>query len=766
MSIINKRKSGILLHITSLPSEFGIGDLGASAYKFANFLNKSKQSYWEILPINPVSIFKGASPYSTYSAFAGNTLLISPQLLYEDGLLKKSDIQKLKNTFKNSINEDFVDYKKVEKEKNKIFQIAFNNFKLITQVNLNNSASQININSINDTNINPNPNSNTNTNTNINDNNDTGANANNGTNSNTNTKSNNDIGANGNSNVNNNIGANTNIDADINADNNIGANINANIADPNTNSNTNINNSNSINNNANHAVKDKIGEKIKEEFENFCRENDYEWLNNFALFSAVKKKSNYISWSKWQNNLIKDKDVNNVNNNQNNSLKDNLNSNLNNNLNKKLNNKLNNNLNNKSNENFDNLNIFDIKSNDDFNLDEEILKEKFLQFIFFKQWFNLKKYCNNLGIKIIGDIPIYVDYESSDVWSNQEIFKLDKNKKPLFVSGVPPDYFSKDGQLWGSPVYDWDKLKQDNFRWWIKRIKYNLKLFDLVRIDHFRGFVAYWEVPAGEKTAKNGKWVYAYAKDFFNTLKQEILSKKSDKPEKSEKPDKKLTSSIKTATSNIQNQELKELIKNGIPEGMLNKNNLNDNLNEDDLNLPIIAENLGYITADVEEIIKENNFLGLRVMLFGFGKDFPNSIHLPHNYDKNCIAYTGTHDNNTIKGWLLKDAKSYEKKNLFKYIGLNLELNKHKNENNNNNYLTNLTNTINSVIDFFIRLIMASSAILTIFPMQDILKLGSEARMNHPSTVRGNWKWKMTKKDFNFTNFKKLKELTEIYSRD
>ncbi|MCL4385589.1 MAG: 4-alpha-glucanotransferase [Actinobacteria bacterium] len=529
MAIFDKRKSGMLLPVASLPSEFGIGDLGPNSYKFVDILKKSRQSFWEILPLNPTSTSKDNCPYATSSAFAGNTLLISPQLLYEEGLLEKSDIRKIKNIFNNRIYINYVDYKKVTKEKNKIFQKAFDNFK--------------------------------------------------------------------------------------STDN----------------------------------------KKLKDDFDNFCMENGKKWLNGFTLFNALKKKLNYISWNKWPEKLK-------------------------------------------------NLNITENlrKLNPDSDIYEGIKKEKFLQFIFFKQWFNLKNYCNNLGIKIIGDIPIYVDFESSDVWANPEIFKLDSDKNPTFVSGVPPDYFSKSGQLWGNPVYNWDNLKKNNYKWWINRIEYNLNLYDFVRIDHFRGFVAYWEVPAEDKNAKNGKWVKAYPEDFFNVLKQKL--------------------SIKFNNSNQQKNIY--------------------------FSLPIIAENLGYITDDIEEIMKEYNFPGLKVILFAFGKDFPTGTHLPYNYDKNCIAYTGTHDNNTIKGWFLEEAKNYEKKNLLKYIGnAGEELNP------------------NSINDVLIRLIMSSAAGLTIIPVQDILGLGSEARMNHPSTVRGNWKWRMTRKDFVIKNFKKLKEFTEIYSR-
>ena len=493
--ILNKRACGLLLHIISLPSHFGIGDFGKEAFKFVDFLKQSGQAYWQILPMTPVTASKYYSPYASPSAFAGNELFISPEILYEDNLLKKDILQTVRIQMqykKENPHIGWIDYRKVKKNRKIILNNVFYNFTLIA------------------------------------------------------------------------AGA------------------------------------------------------LKDEFEEFILKNDKNWLDDFACFLAFKnyfyKKSKISSWRMWPEK-IKKRDAYEVS------------------LLKK-------------------------------ELYESIQNEKILQFLFFRQWRHLKKYAGENKIKIIGDIPVYVDYESSDVWSNPEIFKLSRDGRPLYVSGVPPDYFSRTGQLWNNPVYDWQKLKKSGFEWWIKRIKHNLGLYDLARIDHFRGFIAYWEVPGGNKTAENGKWVRGYPRDFFNEL-----SKKTK-------------------------------------------------------NLNIIAENLGVITPEVTAVMKDFNFPGIKVLQFAFGDDFPNSDYLPHKTEPHSVVYTGTHDNNTLLGWFEEDATKKEKKNLSEYI----------------------KKTINSdnVCDQVINLAMNSSANLIIIPVQDLLKLGSSARMNRPSTIRNNWKWQLT----------------------
>ena len=498
---MERRGSGILLHITSLPSPYGIGDLGPGAYRFANFLTETNQSFWQILPLSMTCTDYGNSPYSSFSAFAGNPLLISPELMMEDGMLLKSDIEG-QPAFPN----EKVNYNYVTKYKDKILGIAFE--------------------------------------------------------------------------------------------------------------------------------KNKERLKKNHEFERFCSENSY-WLDDYAMFIALKKHFKGVEWSKWPEDL-RDR--------RKGAIKE---------WGKKLR--------------------------------VMISKKKFFQYIFFKQWNLLKNYCNSKNIHIIGDVPIYVNYDSSDVWSNPEVFKLDEERKPIFVTGVPPDYFSSTGQLWGHPVYNWDVLKETRYSWWIKRIKHNLKFFHMFRLDHFRGFVGYWQIQANEKFAIKGKWVKAPAKDFFNTLFKHFT------------------------------------------------------------HLPIIAEDLGVITPDVREVMNLFKFPGMRVLLFAFNEGLPTNPFAPHNYIKNCVVYTGTHDNNTIKGWFKKETSLEDRKRLSEYIGRNVS-----------------EKTIHWE---FIRLAMSSVADMVIIPMQDILGLGEKSRMNLPASSRGNWKWRLTPERLSPALRQRLSEVTKIYGR-
>ena len=318
-------------------------------------------------------------------------------------------------------------------------------------------------------------------------------------------------------------------------------------------------------------------------------------------------------------------------------------------------------------------------------LRNEIEREKFIQYLFFKQWFGLKSYCSQKGIKIIGDIPIYVNYDSADVWVNPEIFKLNEEKRPILVAGVPPDYFSETGQLWGNPVYNWDELRKRNYGWWIQRLEHALKIYDVVRIDHFRGLVDFWEVPAGEQTAKNGKWTDAPAEDFFNVL------------------------------------------LNKFP------------------NLPIIAEDLGFLSPRVKEVMQHFEFPGMKVLLFAFGEDNPAHPYLPHTYGKNSVVYTGTHDNNTARGWFEKEATDKDKERVSRYLG-------HKVPAKNIHWE-------------LIRLAMMSVSNTALFPMQDILGLGQETRMNLPGSGEKNWEWRMLPDQLTSAHEEKLLELTETYGR-
>ena len=427
-----KRASGLLLHITSLPSKYGIGDLGPQAYKFADFLARAKQKFWQMLPLNPITLRQNPySPYNCISAFAGNYLLISPDLLYQQGLLLKKELQDCPRFAKSK-----VEYPKVVSYKTKLLNAAYERFKV---------------------------------------------------------------------------------------------------------------------------------SKKQSDYERFCIENAT-WLDDFALFVALRRHFGRVLWCDWPAKLRdRKKDA--------------------------------------------------IKTAKD-NFAEAIDRETFLQYLFFKQLVSLKSYCKLLGIKLIGDIPIYVAYDSADVWSNPEIFKLSAAKKPRFIAGVPPDYFSKTGQLWSNPVYDWAALKNTRYRWWLERIGHNLKLFDIVRIDHFRGLFAYWQVPAPasccRKTAAgaaNGKWVKCPYDNFFNTL-----------------------------------------FKRLVPQS-------------------IIAEDLGFITPDVKTFIERHHLMGMRVLQFGFDGNLAKNPHFPANHIKNTIVYTGTHDNNTAAGWFAKDATASQKKILFACLG-------------------------------------------------------------------------------------------------
>ncbi len=497
---MNRRGSGILLHITSLPSAYGIGDFGPAAYRFVDFLAQTNQSFWQVLPLNPTDAALGNSPYSSPSAFALNPLFISPELLVQQGYLQKTDIYPIPNLPK-----DHVDYDRVKAYKGKIFRVAFDSFKRADD---------------------------------------------------------------------------------------------------------------------------------KAEYRIFCDKNAY-WLQDYSLFGSLKRKLHGAVWSDWP---VEYRDR------QPHVLEDFVREQA-----------------------------------------EEIDYEKFLQFVCAQQWMMLQQYCSDHGIQLIGDIPIYVNYDSADVWSHSHIYKLDSDKKPSVVAGVPPDYFSETGQLWGNPVYNWDALKDRRYAWWVKRMERTLALYDLARIDHFRGLVAYWEIPAHEKTAINGRWVKVPTEDFFATLRSHFF------------------------------------------------------------NLPIIAEDLGYITAEVREVVHSLGLPGMKVLQFAFGADVPDHPYLPHNYDRNCVVYTGTHDNNTVRGWFETEADAKTRERLFRYLGFEPSV-----------------ATVNWAM---IRVALVSIADLAILPLQDVLGLGTEARMNRPSVANGNWSWRYSNDQLSGDIIEQLKLITHIYGR-
>jgi 4-alpha-glucanotransferase len=316
---------------------------------------------------------------------------------------------------------------------------------------------------------------------------------------------------------------------------------------------------------------------------------------------------------------------------------------------------------------------------------ENIQRYSFYQFLFFRQWNKLRAYANERNIKIIGDIPIFIAYDSADAWANAELFFLGEDSLPTVVAGVPPDYFSSTGQLWGNPLYRWDVHKETGYAWWLERFRAVLKTVDMVRVDHFRGFAGYWEVQFGQSTAEQGQWMTGPRSDFFRSMNKGLL------------------------------------------EGS-------------DTELPIIAEDLGVITPDVVELRDSFNLPGMRILQFGFsGADNP---FLPHNYVPNCVAYTGTHDNDTARGWF-DSAPQHEREFAQRYLRVNGE-------------------------DFpwdLIRSIWSSVAVYAVIPMQDALSLGTEARMNFPSKLGGNWEWRMKEEDMSDELAGKLRELNQLYLR-
>ncbi len=494
-----ERSSGILLHPTSLPSLGGIGDLGPAAYSFIDFLQKAKQSLWQVLPLNPVGL--GNSPYSAISAFAGNPFLISLEMLAKHDWIDAAEARKLQ------VATGPIDYAVLNSTKLPLLKQAARNF----------------------------------------------------------------------------LG----------------------------------------------KKPDSFGEH--ERFDRFC--HDYAWwLEDFALFTCFRQKFARDSWNKWPRDIAERSPQ---------ALQ---------------------------------------KAHSE--MAEDIAIERALQFAFFEQWKALKTYCADRGIRIIGDVAIFVNYDSADVWTHPEFFRLNASLEPEVVAGVPPDAFSATGQRWGNPIYRWDVLKSQGYGWWIKRMSWALMTSDYVRLDHFRGFQQYWEIPASESTAINGKWVDGPKDDLFQALRSALGD------------------------------------------------------------LPFIAEDLGLITSDVVELRKRLGVPGMKVLQFGFSNRGAH-IYLPHCYEENCVVYTGTHDNDTTVGWWAS-MSTEERSNVLAYLG------EHK-------------DGINWAL---IRAAEASLASFAIFPMQDALGLGSEARMNTPSRVEGNWRFRFATNDFSSELASKLAEITEVTDRN
>jgi len=377
-----------------------------------------------------------------------------------------------------------------------------------------------------------------------------------------------------------------------------------------------------------------VSRELEKELKEFEEKHKY-WLDGFTLFMALKTKFNGASWRHWDHGAkFLDKEA--------------------------------------------------LKGYRE-ELKDEILYHKFIQYIFFGQWEKIKAYANSKNIQIVGDLPIFVAEDSADVWLNSEYFLFDEEKNPVSVAGCPPDAFSADGQFWGNPLYDWDKMKVEGYSWWVERFRSAFELYDIIRIDHFRGFEAYWEIPATAETAKEGKWVKGPELEFFKFIEDKLGR------------------------------------------------------------LPIIAEDLGTITPEVEELLKGTGFPGMKVLQFAFDPT-GKSVYLPHKYeDDNCLVYTGTHDNDTTIGWY-NSLNDYDKVYIRGYCRLDNE-----SENEMNWTLIDLA--------------WKSNAVMAITPMQDLLGLDTEARMNMPSRVDGNWFWRAKKEEINKEISERLRELTEKYKR-
>ena len=494
------RRSGVLLHPTSLPGRFGIGDLGDAAYRFVDFLAAARQSYWQVLPLSPTGY--GDSPYQTLSAFAGNPMLVSPKKLVETGHLSDADLRNAPN-FPN----DRVDFGPVIRYKTGLLDHAFANFRA------------------------------------------RGADA---------------------------------------------------------------------------------------AFARFCGEQA-SWLDDFALFMALKDTHDLRPWHEWERELATRQPG--------------------------------------------------ALERARQSLAEEIEKQKYRQWLFAEQWLAVKRYANARGIRMIGDIPIFVSDDSADVWANTNLFSLDQTLRPTVISGVPPDYFSKFGQLWGHPLYRWDLMAQDGYAWWIARFRAAFLYADVARIDHFRGFYNYWEVPAGAPNAVKGRWLRAPGAELFRAV---------------------------TAA-------------------------LGD--------VAIIAEDLGEFDAEaragVTALQNEFGFPGMKVVQFGFSSG-PHDPFLPHNFTRDFVAYTGTHDNDTAVGWYQISSTERERDYARKYMRCDGS----------------------DIAWDLIRLAWASVANTAMTTAQDLLGLGHAARMNTPSTIGPpNWRWRALPGALNDEIAARLAELTAVYGR-
>lgn len=492
------RHSGILLHPTSFPGPYGIGDLGPEAYRFVEWLAASGQTIWQTLALGPTGY--GDSPYASFSAFAGNPLLISPARLLEDGDLEPADLEDLPR-----FPPDRVDFGWVVQWKDKLLQRAAANFF------------------------------------------------------------------------------------------------------------------------------SSGGEEVRRGFDEFC-ETNAGWLDDYALFMALKAAHGMALWTSWKSGVSH-------------HLPEAL---------------------------------FHWRDHHE----DEVNHHKYLQFRFFSQWLELKQYANSLGIRIMGDVPIFVAHDSADVWAHRDLFHLDHGGNPTAVAGVPPDYFSKTGQRWGNPLYRWDVMAGRDYDWWVERINHTFTTVDLLRIDHFRGFEAYWEVPASEPTAVKGRWVKGPGEELFNRI-FEVLGP-----------------------------------------------------------LPIIAEDLGVITPEVDALREQFDFPGMGVLQFAFDEGGAENRFLPFNHTRRMVVYTGTHDNDTTLGWF-RSMPSRIRRKVRQYLGTSGR----------------------DICRDFIRLALGSVADYCIIPLQDVLGLGPEARMNLPGRASGNWQWRYSAGVLDDELAAGLREQVEMFGR-
>lgn len=373
---------------------------------------------------------------------------------------------------------------------------------------------------------------------------------------------------------------------------------------------------------------------LKKSFEEF-QEREKEWLPDFALYALLKQEHGGKPWYEWEDGLK-----------------------------------------------FHEQDALERMASGN---EDTLQKIKWLQFIFSRQWHALKSYCNQAGVEMIGDLPFYVSYDSADVWSHRHLFALDERGNRTGVAGVPPDAFSADGQLWGMPVFKWEAHQEEGYKWWIERLRKNIELFDIVRLDHFRAFSAYWEVPAGENTARNGAWKPTPGMELFNSVENELGS------------------------------------------------------------LPFVAEDLGEIDQPVYALRDAFRLPGMKVLQFAFGGDMPASVHIPHNYDQNFIVYTGTHDNNTTRGWFTVEADEDTRIALERYVG------------------RPVSSAEVSIV--LARMAYGSVARIAILPVQDVLNVDSAARMNTPASSQNNWGWRLIPGQLDGIAETNLRNWTTVYNR-